>query len=44
MQRYLNLKGYWEFDAANRPEGGNMWLTFVLSPTPTAPQSPLQRK
>jgi outer membrane putative beta-barrel porin/alpha-amylase len=29
---YLNLKGYWEFDAKNRPEGWNTWLTFPISP------------
>jgi len=29
-QAYLNLKGYWEFDAENRPEGWNMWLTLSL--------------
>jgi hypothetical protein len=39
MQGYLNLKGYGEFDAANRPDGWNVWLTFVLSPAPTAAQS-----
>jgi len=27
---YLNLKGYWEFGAKNRPEGYNVWLTFSL--------------
>jgi hypothetical protein len=32
MQGYLNLKGYGEFDNANRPDGWNVWLTFVLSP------------
>ncbi len=32
MQGYLNLKGYGEFDNANRPDGYNVWLTFVLSP------------
>ena len=30
MQGYLNLKGYGEFDNANRPDGWNLWLTFVL--------------
>lgn len=40
MQGYLNLKGYWEFDAANRPEGWNTWLTFSISPPmPTPPAS-----
>ena len=33
MQGYLNLKGYGEFDAANRPSGWNAWLTFSISPT-----------
>ena len=32
MQGYLNLKGYGEFDAANRPAGWNTWLTFSISP------------
>lgn len=34
MQGYLNLKGYKEFDNNNRPDGYNVWLTFVLSPAP----------
>jgi hypothetical protein len=34
MQGYLNLKGYGEFDNNARPEGWNLWLTFVLSPAP----------
>lgn len=29
-QAYLNLKGYWEFSAKNRPEGWNAWLTLSL--------------
>jgi hypothetical protein len=38
-QGYLNLKGYKEFGAENRPEGWNMWLTFAISPAaPTAAQ------
>src|SRR5471030_2070156 len=32
MQGYLNLKGYKEFAAVNRPEGWNVWLTFAISP------------
>ena len=32
MQGYLNLKGYGEFDAANRPSGWNTWVTFAISP------------
>jgi hypothetical protein len=27
---YLNLKGYYEFDARNRPEGWNTWITLVF--------------
>lgn len=37
MQGYVNLKGYGEFDAANRPSGWNVWLTFAISPE--APKS-----
>ena len=32
MQGYLNLKGYAEFDARDRPSGYNVWLTFAISP------------
>jgi hypothetical protein len=28
---YANLKGYYEFDAKNRPEGWNVWLTLAMS-------------
>jgi hypothetical protein len=41
MQGYLNLKGYKEFDAANRPEGWNAWLTFAISPA--AAPAPVRR-
>ncbi|HYC18139.1 MAG TPA: transporter [Pseudolabrys sp.] len=34
-QGYLNLKGYGEFAAQNRPDGWNAWLTFAI--TPAAP-------
>ena len=27
---YVNLKGYYEFDAQNRPEGWNVWLTLAI--------------
>jgi hypothetical protein len=37
LQGYLNVKGYWEFDASHRPEGWNAWLTFAISPA--APHS-----
>jgi hypothetical protein len=39
MQGYVNLKGYGEFDNANRPDGWNVWLTFVLSPAPPSASS-----
>jgi hypothetical protein len=32
MQGYVNLKGYYEFAAENRPEGGNVWLSVAFSP------------
>ena len=31
-QGYLNIKGYKEFNNANRPDGSNAWVTFALSP------------
>ena len=39
VQGYLSLKGYGEFAAENRPEGWNVWLTFVLSPAPPSPSA-----
>jgi hypothetical protein len=38
-QGYINLKAYGEFDHANRPDGWNAWLTFVLSPAPPSTAS-----
>jgi len=32
VQGYLNIKGYKEFAAQNRPDGWNTWVTFVISP------------
>lgn len=32
---YINLKGYWEFGAKNRPEGWNSWLTFSMPFSPS---------
>ena len=43
-QGYLNLKGYKEFGAENRPEGWNVWLTFSISPAAPASMSPAIRK
>jgi len=39
MQGYLNLKGYGEFDARNRPSGWNAWLTLSISPAAPATTS-----
>jgi hypothetical protein len=36
-QGYVNLKGYGEFDAQNRPDGWNVWLTFAISPAAAPP-------
>jgi hypothetical protein len=46
LQGYLNLKAYGEFDAANRPSGWNLWLTFNISnaPPPPAPVKPMITK
>ena len=38
-QGYLNLKGYKEFDNANRADGWNAWVTFVLSPAQQTPSA-----
>jgi hypothetical protein len=44
MQGYLNLKGYGEFEAQNRPSGWNTWLTFSISPmAPTSTVTPTRR-
>ena len=40
MDGYLNLKGYYECEAKNRPEGWNVWLTLAF--TPTAPKPAAQ--
>jgi hypothetical protein len=42
-QGYLNLKGYKEFAAQNRPDGWNTWVTFVISPAEQTPSAPPRR-
>lgn len=32
LQGYLNVKGFKEFGAENRPEGWNMWVSLAISP------------
>ena len=44
MQGYLNLKGYKEFDAENRAEGWNVWLTFAISPAAPSETPPTSRR
>ena len=43
LEAYVNLRGYNEFDAANRPEGWNVWLTLTLSPADTASKALTRR-
>ncbi len=43
-QGYLNLKGYKEFDAENRPSGWNTWVTLVLSPAEQQASSAASRR
>jgi hypothetical protein len=44
MQAYVNLKGYREFAAQNRPEGWNAWLTIGISQQPPKAEKPIARK
>jgi hypothetical protein len=37
MQGYANVKAYGEFDAKNRPDGFNVWLTFAVAPAAPSP-------
>jgi len=41
LQANLNLKAYWEFEAAHRPSGWNAWATLTLSPNAPAPGKPV---
>ena len=36
-QGYLNLRGFKDFAAENRPEGWTTWVTFAVSPEPPKP-------
>jgi len=42
-QGYLNIKGYKEFAAQNRPDGWNTWVTFVISPAEQTPSASPRR-
>ncbi len=39
-QGYVNVKGYKEFAAQNRPAGWNGWVTLVISPAAATPPKP----
>jgi hypothetical protein len=43
LQGYVNLKGYEEFAAENRPAGWNTWVTLVISPAAPTPSAPTRR-
>lgn len=43
-QGYINLKGYGEFGAQNRPDGWNAWLTFAISPAAPGETPPSARR
>jgi len=43
-QGYLNIKGFREFNNANRPDGWNVWVTFVLSPAQQTPSASSTRR
>ena len=43
LQGYVNLKGYKEFAAENRPDGWNTWVTLVISPAAPTPSAPPRR-
>jgi hypothetical protein len=42
-QGYLNIKGYKEFAAQNRPDGWNAWVTLVISPAEQTATVPPRR-
>ena len=44
LEAYVNVRGYKEFDAANRPEGWNIWLTFAVSPAAPTSTTALTRR
>jgi hypothetical protein len=43
MQGYINVKGYREFAALDRPSGWNAWVTFSVSPAAQAPPPAVQQ-
>ena len=43
MAGYLSLRAYKEFDAKNRPDGWNAWVSFELSPTAISSSLPSKK-
>ena len=43
MQGFLGLRGYGDFDAANRAPGWSTWLTFAISPAEPTAAKPTRR-
>jgi hypothetical protein len=43
MQGDLNVKGYREFAAVDRPAGWDVWATFMISPAAAAPPAPTRQ-
>jgi hypothetical protein len=44
MQGFLGLRGYGEFDAANRAPGWSTWLTFAISPAEPSVAKPVRQR
>jgi len=44
MQGFLGLRGYGDFDAANRAPGWSTWLTFAISPSEYAAAKPVRQR
>ena len=43
MQGFLGLRGYGDFDAANRAPGWSTWLTFAISPSEPTVAKPVRQ-
>jgi hypothetical protein len=43
MQGFLGLRGYGDFDAANRAAGWSTWLTFAISPSESTVAKPVRQ-
>jgi hypothetical protein len=43
VQGFLGLRGYGDFDAANRAPGWSTWLTFAISPSEPTVAKPVRQ-